>query len=141
VQTRGKGQNVRVYPGIGTTARGTIQSADITFYVLPLDKNECKLGKPTPDCPNFICNGKGSYATIPDDFVSSDRRYCLRMTFSLKNGDHGVALGGSIEPHDGFWQRDTTACDTVAGNQGAGRPVMGRESAPDPFGKGQCQWP
>lgn len=141
VQTRGKGQDVRVYPGIGTTARATIQSADITFYVLPLDKNECKLGKPTPDCPNFICNEKGSYATIPDDFVSSDRRYCLRMTFSLKNGDHGVALGGPIEPHDGSWQRDTTACDTVAGNQGAGHPVMGQQIAPDPSGKGQCQWP
>src|SRR5277367_3153141 len=94
VQTGAKGQDVRVYPDIPTTARATIQSADITFYVLPLDKNECKLGKLTPDCPNFICKGIGRYVTIPDDFVSSDRRYCLRMTFSLKNGDRGVALGG-----------------------------------------------
>jgi hypothetical protein len=63
------------------------------------------------------------------------------MTFSLKNGDRGVALGGPIEPHDGSWQRHTTACDAVAGNQGAGHPVMGQQTAPEPSGKGQCQWP
>lgn len=112
------------------TIGSTVQFASIDFCPPPGGSGGCTPAPNTPPiAPNcthsLICNGRGTYVTIPPAVAPDTGPLCIRLTYILLDQTQGVAPGGPIEPRAGaIWQRNPKApnqCDQASPNQEAAR--------------------
>jgi hypothetical protein len=123
VQLRGHPAALALFP---QTIGSTVQFASIDFCPPPAGSGECTPAPNTPPiAPNcthsLICDGHGTYVTIPPAVAPNTGPLCIRLTYILEDQTQGVAPGGPIEPRAGaIWQRNPKApnqCDQASPNQ------------------------
>jgi hypothetical protein len=119
VQRRGQPAALALFP---QTIGGAVQFASIDFCPPPGGSGGCTPASNTPNCTHsLICNGRGTYVTIPPTVASNAGPLCIRLTYILQDQTQGVAPGGPIEPRAGaIWQQNSKApnqCDQASPNQ------------------------
>jgi hypothetical protein len=113
---------LRLYPQIVTSPGSTVQSADISMCPLPVGGTGCTKADITKGCKHsFICDGHGTFVTIPPAVAANGGQFCVQLIFTLQDQMQGVAPGGPLQARAGAnWQRDlraTTPCDQVSSKQ------------------------